>query len=143
MGERKGLKVVLDTNILISILLFGGRLESIRKAWKEGKIQLIFCPKTLEELIKVLHYPKLGLTEEEITYLVEVEILPYAVLIEKTTFLDPSLIRDKDDLKFLECALSGKADYLVSGDKDVLEVKKFQTPKVLSAKGFLEILEKL
>jgi len=55
----------------------------------------------------------------------------------------PSLIRDKDDLKFLECALSGKANYLVSGDKDVLEVKKFQTIKVLNAKGFLEVLEKL
>jgi len=143
MGERKGLRVVLDTNILISILLFGGRLESIRKAWKTGKIKLIFCPETLEELIKVLHYPKFGLTEEEITYLVEVEILPYAVLIEKPTSLGPSLIRDKDDLKFLECALNGKADYLVSEDKDGLEVKKFQTPKVLSAKEFLEILEKL
>jgi len=43
----------------------------------------------------------------------------------------------------LECALSGKADYLVSGDKDVLEVKKFQTIKVLNAKGFLEGLKKL
>jgi len=75
--------------------------------------------------------------------LVEVEILPYAVLIENAISLDPSLIRDKDDLKFLECALSGKADYLVSGDKDALEVKKFQTIKVLSAKEFLEILEKL
>jgi len=75
--------------------------------------------------------------------LVEVKILPYAVLIENTTSLDSSLIRDKDDLKFLECALSGKADYLVSGDKDVLEVKKFQTIQVLNAKGFLEVLEKL
>ena len=128
---------------MISILLFGGRLESIREAWKKGKIQLIFCPKTLEELIKVLHYPKFGLTEEEITYLVKVELLPYVVLIENTTSLDPSLIRDKNDLKFLECALSGKADYLVSGDKDVLEVKKIQTIKVLNAKGFLEVLEKV
>jgi len=75
--------------------------------------------------------------------LVEVEILSYAVLIENTTSLDPSLIRDKNDLKFLECALSGKANYLVSGDKDVLEVKKFQNIKVLNAKGFLEVLEKL
>ena len=73
----------------------------------------------------------------------EFEIFPYAVLIEKTTSLDPAFIRDKDDLKFLECTLSGKADYLVSEDKDGLEVKKFQTIKVLNAKEFLEVLEKL
>jgi len=43
MGEGKGLKVVLDTNILISALLFGKKLHTIVQAWKEGKIKLIFC----------------------------------------------------------------------------------------------------
>ena len=140
MGKGKSLKVVLDTNILISTLLFGGRLEPIRRAWKGGKIRLVFCPETLEEFIKVLHYPKFGLTDEEITYLVEMEVLPYATLIEKTTELNPSLIRDKDDLKFLECALSGKADYLVSGDKAMLEVKEIQNLKIISAKDLLKKL---
>ena len=143
MDKGKRLKVVLDTNILISILLFGGQLEPIRQAWRKGKIKLIFCLETLEELIRVLHYPKFGLTEEEITYLVEVEIFPYAELIEINTTLDSNLIKDKDDLKFLECALSGKVDYLVSGDKAVLEVKEIQGIKIINANDFLRIIKNL
>jgi len=142
MGEGKGLKVVLDTNVLISTLLFGGKLEAVRQAWKEGKIHLIFCPETLEELVKVLHYSKFELTDEEIAYLVEVEILPYSVVIEKNIELEPSLIRDQDDLKFLECALSGKVGYLVSGDKAILSIDNLPGLQILSVKEFLELLTK-
>jgi len=69
----------------------------------------------LEEFVRVLHYPKFGLSKEEIAYLVEIETLPYAKIVENLIELDPHILRDKDDIKFLECALSGKADFLVSG----------------------------
>ena len=62
--------------------------------------------------------------------MVEVEILLYAVLIEKIT-------------KFLECVSSGKADYLVSGNKDSLEVKEIQGVKIISANDFLGIIKNL
>ncbi len=140
MGKRKQLKVVLDTNVLISTLLFGGYLEPIRKAWKQGKIRLIFCQDTLEEFVRVLHYPKFGLSNEEIAYLVEIETLPYAKIVENSIELDSHILRDKDDIKFLECALSGKADFLVSGDKELLELKEFKGVKIIKAK---ELLEKL
>jgi len=125
MGKEKQLKVVLDTNVLISTLLFGKYLEPIREAWKQGKIRLIFCQDTLEEFVRVLHYSKFGLSKEEIAYLVEIETLPYAKIVENLIELDPHILRDKDDIKFLECALSGKADFLVSGDKELLELKEF------------------
>ncbi len=141
MGKGKTLKVVLDTNVLVSTLLFGGRLEFIHRAWKGGRIKLLFCKETLEEFIKVLHYPKFGLTEEEITYLVEVEVIPYSVLIEKRIDLEPSIISDKDDVKFLECALSGRADYLVSGDKVLLNLKHFRGLEIISANKLAEILK--
>ena len=140
MGKEKQLKVVLDTNVLISTLLFGGYLEPIREAWKQGKIRLIFCQDTLEEFVRVLHYPKFGLSKEEIAYLVEIETLPYAKIVENLIELDPHILRDKDDIKFLECALSGKADFLVSGDKELLELKEFKGVKIIKAK---ELLEKL
>jgi len=143
MGEGKHLKVVLDTNILISVLLFGKKLEPIREAWKKGFIKLIFCSETLEEFVKVLHYPKFGLSDEEIVYLVEEEVLPYAVVIDKKISLDPSLIGDKDDIKFLECALSGQADYLVSGDKEVLKLKQFENLQIISANEFLRKLNQI
>ncbi|MEO2154095.1 MAG: putative toxin-antitoxin system toxin component, PIN family [Aquificota bacterium] len=141
MGKRKSIKVVLDTNILISTLLFGGRLEFIRRAWKKGRIKLIFCKETLEELIKVLHYPKFGLTDEEITYLVEIEVMPYAIVIEKHVDLEPSIISDKDDIKFLECALSGNADYLVSGDKALLNLGEFRGLKIIDANNLAKLLK--
>ncbi|NPA14306.1 MAG: putative toxin-antitoxin system toxin component, PIN family [Aquificae bacterium] len=141
MGKRKSLKVVLDTNILVSALLFGGRLNFIHRAWKEGKIKPIFCEETLEEFVKVLHYPKFGLTDEEITYLVEIEVMPYAIVIEKHVDLEPSIISDKDDIKFLECALSGNADYLVSGDKALLNLGEFRGLKIIDANNLAKLLK--
>jgi predicted nucleic acid-binding protein len=51
------------------------------------------------------------------------------------------VIKDKDDIKFLECTLSGRAHYLVSGDKEVLKLSKFQDLKIISAKEFIEVLK--
>ena len=78
----------------------------------------------MKEFIKVLHYPKFGLSEEEITYLVESETLPFSELIENSVTLSSDTLKDKDDIKFLECALSAKADYLASRDKALLKLKE-------------------
>lgn len=141
MGKKK-LKVVLDTNVLVSVLLFGGRLEEIYKAWKSGKLTLLFTEETLEEFVKVLHYPKFGLSEEEIDYLLYVEVLPFSEVIEKVYTLSENSCRDKDDTKFLECALSGKADFIVSGDNDLLTLKEFKGIRILNPSEFKEVLEK-
>ena len=138
MGKKE-LRVVLDTNVLVSALLFGGSLQEIYKAWKEGKLILIFTEETLEEFVKVLHYPKFGLSEEEINYLLYIEVLPYSEVVEKRYNLPEDVCSDKDDIKFLECALSGKADFIVSGDKDLLSVKKFKELKILKPSDFKKL----
>ena len=138
MGKKK-LRVVLDTNVLVSALLFGGNLQEIYKAWKEGKLILIFTEETLEELTKVLHYPKFELSEEEINYLLYIEVLPYSEIVEKRYKLPEDVCSDKDDIKFLECALSGKANYIVSGDKDLLSVKEFKGIRILSPSDFKKL----
>ncbi|GAB6064924.1 putative toxin-antitoxin system toxin component, PIN family [Aquifex pyrophilus] len=131
MGKRK-LRVVLDTNVILSVLLFGGKLEFIRKAWKEGKLKLLFSEETLEELVKVLHYPKFSLEEEEIDFLLYVEILPYSETVEVKFRLEEEVCRDRDDVKFLECAVSGRADFVVSGDKDLLSLKEIEGIRIIS-----------
>ena len=140
MGKRK-LKVVLDTNVLISALLFQGELSKLLLPLKKGAYILLFSEGTLSELIKVLHYPKFALTEEEIDYIFQFEILPYSKMIKITFKIDEKICKDRDDQKFLELAISGKADYLVSGDTDLLELKEFETIKILSSAEFLEILK--
>ncbi len=139
MGKKE-LKVVLDTNVLVSALFFKGELSKLLFPLK--KFILLFSEETLNEFIKVLHYPKFSLTEEEIEYLLQFEILPYSKIVEVTFKFDKEICPDKDDLKFLELAVSAKADYIITGDKDLLNLKKINKIKILSPKEFLSLLKK-
>ena len=65
MGSEKVIRVVLDTNIVVSALLFGGQLERLIELWKEGKILPLCSKEIIDEYLKVLSYPKFQLTEEE------------------------------------------------------------------------------
>jgi len=131
VGKEK-LRVVLDTNVILSSLLFGGRLAFIHKAWKGGKLTLLFSEDTLEELVKVLHYPKFGLEDEEIDFLIYIEVLPYAEVVREVVEVDKEICRDRDDVKFLECAVSGKVDYIVSGDDDLISVREIEGIKIIT-----------
>jgi len=137
---KKELKVVLDTNVLVSALLFKGELSKLLFPLK--KFILLFSEETLNEFIKVLHYPKFSLTEDEIEYLLQFEILPYSKIVEVTFKFDKEICPNKDDQKFLELAVSAKANYIITGDKDSLNLKEINKIKILSPKGFLSLLKK-
>jgi len=137
---KKELKVVLDTNVLVSTLLFKGELSKLLFPLK--KFILLFSEETLNEFIKVLHYPKFSLTEEEIEYLLQFEILPYSKIVKITFKFDKEICPDKDDQKFLELAVSAKANYIITGDKDLLNLKEINKIKILSPKEFLSLLKK-
>ena len=120
------LRVVLDTNVLVSALLFRrGRLNWIRYAWKNPpagrKLTPLLGPATTRELIRVLAYPKFQLSQGEVSLLLA-EILPFA----ETVPIDPPIrsgmleLRDAADRIFLDLAIDSAADALVSGDADVL-----------------------
>ncbi|WP_457755656.1 putative toxin-antitoxin system toxin component, PIN family [Thermodesulfatator indicus] len=142
MGQKK-LRVVLDTNVLISALLFRGELSKLILALKQQAFVLLFSEETLKEFIKVLHYPKFGLTKEEIEYLLQSEIMPHAEIINPILKFGENVCSDKEDQKFLELAVSAKADYLVSGDNDLLEIKEFQKIKIISPAEFLKFFSSL
>jgi len=140
MGKKK-LKVVWDTNILVSTLLFKGELSKLHSFLKKNTFTLLFSEETLNEFIKVLHYPKFLLTEEEIEYLLEFEILPYSKIVKTVFKFDKKICPDEDDQKFLELAVSANADYIVTGDKDLLDLKEINKIKILSPKDFLKLLK--
>jgi len=137
---KKELKIVLDTNVLVSALLFKGEFSKLLFPLK--KFILLFSEETLNEFIKALHYPKFSLTKDEIEYLLQFEILPYSKIVEVTFKFDKEICPDKDDLKFLELAVSAKADYIITGDKDLLNLKEINKIKILSPKKFLSLLKK-
>lgn len=138
--EKTPIKVVLDTNILVSSLLFQGKLAGIVRLWKEGRIIPLFSRDTFYEFKTVLEYPKFSLSLQHRKNIIEEEILPYIEVVE---IIDPvtGLCRDPDDDKFIACAVSASADFIVTGDKDLLAIGRYKSVKMISGSALLKILE--
>lgn len=132
-------RVVIDTNLVISALVFShGRLTPLRQAWQNGQIQALLCKTTAAEIIRVLRYPKFKLNPNEQQELLA-DYLPFC---ESIVIPDPPPAvpdcRDPFDLPFLHLATTGKADFLLTGDQDLLCLNgKFICP-ILTAEGFFE-----
>ena len=82
-------------------------------------------------------YPKFQLSDQEIRLLVEDELLPFVQIVRVRRRLAAAR-RDPDDDKFLECALAGRAGYVVTGDRDLRELGSFRGIAILTAGEFLE-----
>jgi putative PIN family toxin of toxin-antitoxin system len=119
------IRVVLDTNVLVSALLFGGTLDRIIDKWKSGAVVPVFSQATFNEFRRVLSYPKFALTEMEIRLLIENEVLPYFDVVETKEEIR-GVCHDPGDDIFLSCAVAAKADAIVSGDKDLLDLGSFR-----------------
>lgn len=115
------MRVVLDTNVVVSALLFrAGRVAWLREAWQKGKVVPVVTRETVEELLRVLEYPKFRLAAEDRQELLG-DFLPFAEVAaspEKPVRLP--VCRDPADEIFLRAAAEGKVDALVTGDADLL-----------------------
>ena len=100
MGSKKIIRVILDTNVVVSALLFGGQPERLLDLWKKGKILPLCSKEIIDEYLKVLSYPKFQLTEEEVSYLLTQEILPWFEVVEVPEG-KPYVEADPEDDKFI------------------------------------------
>jgi len=139
MGQVKMTRIVLDTNVLVSGLLFGGVPGKIVTLWHGEKLRPIFSKEILEEYLRVLAYPKSRLTESEIDLLLSREILPYFEVIAVKSG-KPMVLADPADDKFIWCALQGRAQVIVCGDEHLLKLNPSPVP-VLGAADFLQKYE--
>ena len=117
------LRVVLDTNVVLSALVFGGGLPgAVRAAWQSGALRPLASAATVQELVRVLAYPKFRLSAAEQEELLA-DYLPYVqtVRIPNPPPVVPAC-RDPLDEPFMQLALTGRARVLVSGDRDLLAV---------------------
>ena len=131
------MKVILDTNIYISGLIFpDSNPDKILKYAQQGKIKVYCSPFILEEIKKVLVI-KFGYSEKMAEKFIE-EILKFVEIIKPKIKL--SMIKEKDDdNRILEAAVTAKADFLISGDKKhILPLKKFKGIKIVKPAEFLE-----
>jgi putative PIN family toxin of toxin-antitoxin system len=129
------MRVVLDTNVLVSAIL-GGTSYHILDLWRDGKFDLLVTVDVLQEYLGVLKRPKFKLPPEVIASI-------GAFLYRKGIFVTPeekilAVTDDPKDNKFLEAAIAGDADVLVSGDHHLLTLNAFRRVQILSVNQFLE-----
>lgn len=135
-------RVVIDTNLVLSALVFaGGRLAPLRLTWQARQVLPLVSRATAAELIRALAYPKFKLAAHEREELLG-DYLPYCKIV-RIPAVPPATppCRDAFDVIFLELALAGKADALVTGDKDLLSLAGQLPCPILSADRFLSTLD--
>ena len=142
MGEKKKKirRVVLDTSVLISALLFKGELSRLVVQWQMGVFIPVISKETFEELEAVLGYPKFRLSNEEKRLILGEEILPFFEVMEVREKVK-GICRDPADDKFIACAVSSGAAFIVTGDKDLMAVKSYRSVKIVSASDFLKMMD--
>ncbi len=135
--KRRHLRVVLDTNVLISAIFWRGLPSQLLNAWREQRFQLIFSPHCLAELLAKLEL-KFGLSPDQVRQWQDL-LERRALLVTPT--VEVKLCRDPKDDIFLEAALAGRADYLVTGDEDLLTIGEFQGIRIVSPRQFWGLLQ--
>jgi putative PIN family toxin of toxin-antitoxin system len=130
-------RVVLDPNVVVSALLFTGISSKLLPLWQDDVITVLVSRGIVEEYLRVLSYPKFKLSEGEIKGLIEEELLLYVETVKPGRRLRV-VDRDPSDDKFIECAVAGKARVIISGDKDLLSIGRYQRILIQSPAQFLE-----
>jgi len=128
-------RVVLDTNVTISALFWGGPPRDIYNLIRSGKLAMLVSEAMECEFIRVLGYERFGLSAPEIMPLIR-NIRSYATPVAPRAKL-AVITADPTDNIFLECALEGKADYIISGDKHLIDLKVYEGIPIIKARDFL------
>jgi len=131
------LKVVFDTNVLVSALVFpGGRGEEALRRILEERDELLISKPILAELLGVLAR-KFARDAEELAH-VAVFLGGMATSVKTTRRLN--VLRDAPDNRILECALAGRADAIVTGDRALLALGEFRGVRVMSLRDYLDVV---
>jgi len=139
-------RIVIDTNILVSAILTPkGNPAKILKRVLEGKLNLIISPAILEEARQVFNYPKLAklMKKNKIT---KEEVYNFLDKMSKVAIITPGQLKidaipdDPADNKIPACGLEGGADFIISGDRHLTDLKIFQGIKIVDPSTFLKII---
>ncbi len=133
------MRIVLDTNILVSGLLYSGKPRRLIDLAMHGKIEIVSSVEMIEELRDVLSREKFGLEKEEQAKMVDFVVRLSHITILKSKF---KVIKDDpDDDVVINTAYDGEAEYIVSGDRAVSELKHFGKIRVVKASDMLKLIE--
>ena len=128
-------KIVVDTNNLISALGWNGKSRLLFHRIIDGEYSLYLSTQQLVELKRVMDYRKFGFSDVQKNKFLEI-LFHVANIVHTKISLD--VVDDKDDNKILECAVEVNADYVISGDDDLLRIREFKNIKIVNVDEFLK-----
>ena len=135
------IRAVLDTNTIVSGIGWSGPPQAILNAAIQEKFVLLLSMDLLDELRRVLAYPRLRFLSQ--TQVREVlALLPHIVITVEPEERIAVVRRDPSDNRVLECAVAGEATHIVTGDKDLLDLKSFRNIPIMTPAVFLRILRR-
>ena len=139
--QKYNVRVVIDTNIWISFLI-GKTLSGLSEAIMNDKIKILFSEELSNELVEVLQRPKFKkyFSQEDIAELISLLRFKTEQIEITEHFTD---CRDPKDNFFLDLCVSGNADYLITGDDDLLVLNPFRSVKIINYHLFREILQSI
>jgi putative PIN family toxin of toxin-antitoxin system len=128
-------RVILDTNVLISGIFFSGPPGEILKAWRDGKVQFTLTPEIVDEYVRVARTIADQFPGVEINQIL-------ALIIANSNIIQPppfphQVCEDTDDDKFLACALASETNTIVSGDKHLLKLSGYRGITVSTPRAFV------
>jgi len=138
VGEEK--KVVIDTNIFISGFGWDAKPEEVLKLLKQKRIINYISLEILNELKRVVSYPKLKFSDQLQNRILEF-VFFYSEVIEPTEHIS-HITKDPEDNKFLECAIAARAEFLISGDSHLISIAEYRAVKIVDAATLLNIILK-
>ena len=131
------IRVVLDANIIVSASRFGGTPDAVMDLGRGEKLSVYISSFILSEVTRVLAGPKFGW--ERIQIEESLEGLRQWIIIVEPSIAVQGVVRDANDDPILACCLEANADYLVTGDNDLLALGAFRGTQIVNAAAFLEI----
>jgi putative PIN family toxin of toxin-antitoxin system len=132
-------RIVLDTNVIISAILFGGNPRRILDLVISGSVDCTLSLAILDELRDVLQRPKFGFSADLCLHITE-ELHSVCDIISPSVRVD-AIRSDPDDNRILECAIEARAHYIVSGDPHLLELGAFKGIRIISPADYLKEFE--
>ena len=139
------LKAVIDTNVFVSGLFGKDSLSArLQDRWINEEFELVTSIEILKEVSRVLQYPKIKnhFKPKDETIRRFFRLVFRKAIITKDLYATDRITDDPSDNKFLACALEAKADYIVSGDRHLRDLKQFHGVKITDVKAFLEKVRK-
>jgi len=138
------MRIVLDANVLISALISQhGASARILEAWENARFDLVVSAPILEELARVLHYPRIqekyNLPDEYIQGFLGL-IVSQAMVVSPCDEINIIAV-DPTDNRYLECAVEGMAAYIITGDRHLLDIGDYRGIIILPPAGFLTLLD--